>query len=53
MMTKATRERIVREYNLAKQLKLFHNTEEYKEYKKNPTEENLARAKAVRKQIVK
>ena len=38
---------------LTKQLREFHATEEYKNWKANPTEENLMKAKAIRKQIVK
>lgn len=36
-----------------KQLKMWRNTEEYKNWKENPTEENLRKAKEKRKEIVK
>ena len=39
--------------DLTKQLREFHATEEYKNWIANPTEENLMKAKAIRKQIVK
>lgn len=38
---------------LIKQLKKFHNTEEFKQWETNPTEENLKKAKEKRKEIVK
>ncbi len=38
---------------LVEQLKQFHNTKEYKDYKINPTKENYYKAKKIREQIVK
>ncbi len=38
---------------LTEQIRRFHETEEYKEWEKNPTEENLKKARQKRKEIIK
>ena len=38
---------------LAGQIRRFHETEEYKEWEKNPTKENLEKARQKRKEIIK
>lgn len=40
-------------YELSQQIRRFHETKEFKEWEKNPTEENLKRARQKRKEIVK
>ena len=48
-MTRWTEARV----ELENQLKKFHETKEYKDWKENPTKENLEKARAKRKEIVK
>lgn len=48
-MTRWTEARV----ELENQLKEFHETKEYKDWEKNPTKENLEKARAKRKEIVK
>ena len=38
---------------LVEQIRRFHETEEFKNWEKNPTEENLEKARQKRKEIVK